>query len=194
MRRSRVVVIAILALVLVAVALTVFVGQPRLSSSRSDVDSSWKAVHKALDDRYEKLAAFNAAVAGARGSSKGVVVDLEDELGQWGQLNGATEAQVEAANQVEGLAARLVAAVAASQKLGGNPDVIAARDAFGAAVVPSGTVHLYNSAVDTYEAQRTSAWGEPVAVVFGFHPRTAFEPAESPQPATSASPGTTVAP
>jgi len=194
MRRLRVVLVIVLALVVLAAALALLVGRPRLSSAQDDVNANWKPVRAALGDRYEKLATFNAAIAGAGASSREVVVDLEDELGQWAQLKGSTEDQVEAANEVEGLAGRLLATVAASPKLATNPDVIAARDAFAAAVVPSGTVNVYNSAVDTYESRRTSIWGEPVTLVFGFHPRTAFEPAESPPPTLSGPPSTTAVP
>ena len=88
--------------------------------------------------------------------------------------DGSAESQADAANRVEGQAARLRANIFGSPRLASVGELTGAITSFDGAAPPRALVRAYNRAVRTYEDDRTEIVRRPVSLVFGFGARPLF--------------------
>ena len=176
-RRLRWLALALVALVVVAVVVAVVSVQPALSDARDRVDQAWAPLRPALVARYQSLAAVELTLVAAGGQARTVTKDLSVALTQWQHDvrvdDPATQAPL--ANDLEGLALRVKANFVASDRLRGNPGLVAALGAFDQAVVSPPAVAVYNRAVRDFQQQRSGAVHHLVASLFGFDARPTLE-------------------
>lgn len=172
-RRLRWLVLALVALVVVGFVVAVVTVQPGLSDARDRVDQTWSPLRPALVARYRSLAGVELALVAAGGQARTVTKDLGAALTEWQRTarvdDPATQAPL--ANDLEALALRVKANVAASDRLRGNTGLRAALAAFDVAVVNPPAVATYNQAVREYQQQRSGAVHHLVASLFGFDAR-----------------------
>lgn len=161
---------------LVAGALAVLLlGRSRLDDSQAKVDKTWTPLRSPLAQRYLKLAAVDTALRDAGGGDRAVAGDLDGLLEQWAREQRAKEidpeAETDTANQLEGVARRVVAAYFASPRLQEKEALGAAITEFGAAAVPTRAIDRYNDAVGDYQGTRDSALWSPAAKLLGYDAR-----------------------
>jgi hypothetical protein len=175
-RRLAVVVLVLLVIGAVALVLTT---RPKLEDSRKAVDRAWTPVRGPLAERYSRLGEVNAQLAAAGGGERDVARALGLRLARWGELQraraGDTDAAAEAAtaDQLEGLATRLQAVVASSDRLRGADSLNQAIAAFQGTSNPQlqSVVKTYNDSVRHYEDERNGLVRSPVASLFGYDSR-----------------------
>ncbi len=161
-----------------AVALVV-TGQPALSDARESVDARWAELRGPLRERYLKLDAARQAFAASGGADRDVVRDLDSTLRRWNELVAASPhdadeaAEAELANRLEAAGARLVANVNVD-RFRGNAAVTTPLAAFQSAGPTPELRQAYNRAVRRYEDDRNQLLRRPVALAFGFDPRSLF--------------------
>jgi hypothetical protein len=172
-RRLRWLVLALVLLVVAGIVVAVVTVQPKLSDARDRVDGAWTPLRPALVTRYQALGGVEAALDAGGAQTRAVTVDLHSTLAAWQRLAGVNDAgdQAPLADDLEGLALRVKANVAASARLSSDPAVLMALAAFDRAVVSPPAVAAYNQAVRAYQQERTGAVHHLVAGVFGFSAR-----------------------
>ena len=172
-RRLRWLVLALVLLVVAGIVVAVVTVQPKLSAARDRVDGAWTPLRPALVTRYQALGGVEAALDAGGAQTRAVTVDLHSTLAAWQRLAGVNDAgdQAPLADDLEGLALRVKANVAASARLSSDPAVLMALAAFDRAVVSPPAVAAYNQAVRAYQQERTGAVHHLVAGVFGFSAR-----------------------
>ncbi len=177
-RRVRWVVIVVAALVIAGAVAAFVVVKPDLEAARDRVDLRWTPLREPLDVRYQALAAVAAALDAAGAADRAVTLALDDALARWAKLalrgpkhtNPTVEATT--ANELEAIARRLRANIAASTRLATNPAVTSALLTFDQSVVPVPTITAYNRVVRRYEDERSSTLHRIVADAFGYEPRS----------------------
>lgn len=178
--KRRVLLLVVVALVVSALAASATAvalsSRSDLSSTRRRVDGAWVKLRPALDIRYSHLKEA-AAVARARlGATRAVFDDIDRAVTTtWpGTARQATEDQVAAAADLEGLAARLAATVASTPRLSGAPDVEAAMQRVHGTDTTSARA-AYNAAVGAYEQARGGFPRRLVAGALGYEERRMLE-------------------
>lgn len=175
-RASRIVVIVVAAIVALTIA-GALASRPGLERARRDTDQAWQVVRIRLDARYQALQAAGDATNASLGAARDPLPALSNALAAWERVRrGAAsriDAQVLAANRVEGVAARLRTVVTATPKLRGNADIAHALEAFDRAD-PGRERRVYNDAVSHYEHDRGGTFIRVFAGVLGFDARPAF--------------------
>ena len=151
---------------------------PRLSDASDVVDRRWRGVQPRLDSRYDALAALSRAVR-AEKAELGLLDDVDDALSAWKVETSKRptpdlEGEPEAANVVEGTAARLTRYVAASPRLSTNQAVTSAVEAFRSSL-PEEAVKAYNRAVRSNDRERDRFPGRFIAGLLGFEARPTLE-------------------
>jgi hypothetical protein len=173
-RRLAVVVIVLFVIGAIAVVLTT---RPKLEDRRGDVDRAWTPLRGPLGERYARLGEANAQLAAAGGGERDVARALSLRLGRWGDLRRAgdgdadADAEAQTADQLEGLATRLQAVVASSDRLRASDPLNQAIAAYQGTVPPPPAVKAYNRAVRDYEDERNGLLHSPVASLFGYDSR-----------------------
>ena len=156
------------------VAAVVFAGssvlsaRPDLQKAKRNVDTSWAALSGPLSVRYNLLADANQKLQPIPGPIRGLVGDVGAALTNWrdAREHGAVAAQVKAANNVEGLARRLVATAAVSPRVKNDPDAQKALITFIGNGSRAGAVD-FNESVKSYEHERRGPVRAVVATVLG---------------------------
>jgi len=177
--KRRVLLLVVVALVVSAVAASataVALGsRAELSSSRHRVDREWAELRPALTARYENLGQA-AAVARARlNADRAVFDDIARAVADWRSTEQwPADRQVGAAANLEGLAARLVAAVATTPRLRGAADVTAAMRSLEKTDTARAGVP-YNDAVLAYQRARGGFPRRLVAGALGYEDRRTLE-------------------
>jgi hypothetical protein len=175
-RVRRLAVVVVILLVIGAIAL-VLTTRPKLEDRRGDVDRAWTPLRGPLGERYARLGEANAQLAAAGGGERDVARALGLRLGRWGDLRRAgdgdadADAEAQTADQLEGLATRLQAVVASSDRLRASDPLNQAIAAYQGTVPPSAVVTTYNRAVRSYEDERNGLLRSPVASLFGYDSR-----------------------
>lgn len=173
-RRVRLLALLLVALVVVAAVALVLTSRPQLDDDRDRVDDVWtEALRTPLADRYLLLSEVVAQLRDAGAGDRDVTRALARELDRWDELRRAdpdVAAEVEAANRLEGLAARAGASIAASPRLSAAPPLTDALAAFGKAAPPAPQVQAYNDAAEAYQQRREELRYRLVARVFGYDP------------------------
>src|SRR5436309_2765492 len=92
------------------------------AASRSSTVTSWSSLSGRLDHRYDLLSVIDAKLRPIPGPIRTLAGDVDGTLARWHDVraHSALATQVAAANDVEGLARRLVATAAASPRLRNN--------------------------------------------------------------------------
>lgn len=177
MRRVRWLVIGAVALAFAGAVAAVVTIEPKLSDARDRVDLRWSPLRDPLKLRYEALSVMATALHDAGAGDRAVTTALDDALARWSKLalRGAnhTDVTLEAktANELEALARRVNANIDASDRLGLNEAIKAARSAFAQAVVPVPTISAYNRAARAYEDERSGTINRLVAGALGYKAR-----------------------
>ena len=174
-RRVRRLAVVVLVLLVVGVIALVLTTRPKLEDRRDDVDRAWTPLRGPLGERYARLGEVNAQLAAAGGGERDVARTLGLRLGRWGELrrarDGDADAEVQTADQLEGLATRLQAVVSSSDRLRASDPLNQAIAAFQGTVPPPPAVTAYNRAVRDYEDERDGLLRSPVANLFGYDSR-----------------------
>lgn len=170
-------VIGAVALALAGAVAAVVTIQPKLSDARDRVDLRWTPLREPLDARFDALSVMATALHDAGAGDRAVTAALDDALARWSKLalrgpeHTDVTLEVKTANELEALARRVNANIAASDRLSLNEGIKAARSAFDLAVVPVPTIAAYNRAVRAYEDQRSGTINRLVAGAMGFEAR-----------------------
>ena len=178
-RRVRRLAVVVLVLLVVGVVALVLTTRPKLEDSRNAVDHAWTPVRGPLAERYNRLGEVNAQLAAAGGGERDVARALGLRLARWGELQRArpgdadAASEAETADQLEGLATRLQAVVASSDRLRAADSLNQAIAAFQGTGTPQlqATVKTYNNSVRDYEDDRNGLLRSPVASLFGYESR-----------------------
>jgi hypothetical protein len=178
-RRVRRLAVVVLVLLVVGAVALVLTARPKLDDGRKAVDRAWTPVRGPLGERYAHLGEVNAQLAAAGGGERDVARALGLRLARWEELQRAKGGDVDAAaeaqtaDQLEGLATRLQAVVASSDRLRGADGLnqaIAAFQGTGNQQLQA-TVKRYNDSVRDYEDERNGLLRSPVASLFGYDSR-----------------------
>jgi hypothetical protein len=170
LRTLRVLIRLLIATVLVAAVVIVLTTQPDLRRDKRAVDRKWDALRPQLVERYTVLKSTSAELAKVTGPvSQLVSSDVEPALARWQAVvgNASTATQVQAANDVESAAARLVAAAKDSPRVKGDRDAQAAVDAFAENTSYQGGLEFV-AAVTKYEQTRRGPLRSVVAGILGY--------------------------
>lgn len=178
-------------LVLVVVVVTgtlilVITVRPGLQDDAQEVRRTWKPLLQPLATRYAALEGVAGALDTAGNADRDLTRQLKRALSDWKLLqatnDGATQA--ETADELEGIASRIRATVAASTRLRANDGLTKSITAFDDAVVPAALVERYNDTVLRYERNRDGLLRSIVASLDGYesHPTLQLTPAPPPPP------------
>jgi len=177
MRRLRWILLLVVALVIAVVAAAAFLVRPGLDDDRDVVDARWTPLRPSLIVRYEALDGVATALAASSAADRAVTKDLQAELDRWkkfalrGPRHTDPGAEAMTANELEALARRVKANVAASAKLSQDEALKNATAAFDQAVVTPAAVAAYNRAVRAYEDERSGFFEKLVAGALGYDSR-----------------------
>ena len=177
MRRLRWILLVLVLLIVGAVAAGALLVRPDLVDTRDHADATWAPLRAPLAARYEALGGVATALTAAGAGDRAATVDLSAELERWkafalrGPKHTNPGAEAATAGELEALARRARANVAASARLAGVPGIAAAFATFDQAVVAPAAVKAYNQAVRTYQQAREGAIKELVAQSLGFDAR-----------------------
>jgi hypothetical protein len=178
LRRARRLLVLLAVLVVIVAAVAVVLGsRPALDHARTRIDDRWTALRAPLDARYRALAPVAVALGAELGADHGLPHDLSTALARWNTLGRGKDAgaQVDTANELEGLASRATATAQSSDKLRGDAGLQRAVQAFAATSLPRTDVDAYDSAVRTYQHLRTSGVRRLTASLFAYGPRRTLE-------------------
>jgi hypothetical protein len=177
MRRLRWIILLLVLLLVGGVVAAALLVRPDLVDGRDRVDATWAPLRSPLATRYEALGGVATALAAAGAGDRAATLDLGAELERWqafalrGPKHTDPGAEAATADELEALARRARANVAASARLAVDPGIAAAFAAFDQAVVAPEAVKTYNRAVRTYEHAREGTIEELVAQVLGYDAR-----------------------
>jgi hypothetical protein len=169
----------VLVLAVVAVGVAVFTARPDQQGAKRNVDRTWTPLANDLKNRYYLLTAADDKVRALSGPVHEIAENVHDALTRWQTVatGRAVESQVFAANTLEALGGRLVAAARDSDRVKANHDATAAVEAFAGDHPSAARVETFNDAVQKYARERRGPVRGLVAGVFGGHDISAFEPA-----------------
>ena len=168
LRFVRVLVPVLIVAAVVAAGSSVLSARPDLQKARRNVDASWSSLSGRLDQRYVLLAAVDEKFRPIPGPIHSLVSDVDGALGRWrdARAHSSVASQVHAANDVEGLARRLVATASVSPRVRSNAAALTALGRF--LRDPSrGPAGAFNDVVAKYEHERHGPVREVVASVLG---------------------------
>ena len=179
-RRARGILVIVVVLLVAAAAALVLTARPRLEADRDRVDDRWAKLRQPLATRYEALVPVLDALRDAGDADRDVARDLSTALDRWqglakdpdAEADAATE--VEVANRLEGIAARVRATVAASARLQAVAPLVAALDAFSEAALDPTLVRRYNDAAARYQRSRQGFTRSLVADLLGYDARASL--------------------
>jgi hypothetical protein len=183
-RGVRRLIVAVVLLLLVGTIVLAIAMRPALEDDENAVDDAWVPLRAPLVERYDALANVDEELRAAGGADRDVTVELTEELDAWSNAIAApddaadAEAEVQIANTLEGLSARVVATVNASERLRSSQALTAALATFANAVPDRTLVKQYNAAVADYDDARTSLPRRLSAAVFDYDARTSLVLAE----------------
>jgi hypothetical protein len=168
LRVVRVLLVVLVVAAVVGAGSSVLSARPDLETAKHKVDGSWATLAPLLDQRYLRLAAVNDQLRTVPGPVHTLVGDTDTALAHWRDVrrNAGVATQVEAANQVEGVARRLLATQAASPRVRGNAEVLTSVGKFLGDNTHNAAAE-FNDAVAKYEHERRGPVRAVVATVLG---------------------------
>jgi len=170
LRLLRIFVPLLVVAALVAGAIVVLTSRNDLRDSRTHVDTAWSRLRTDLDARYVTLAAANGAVSATPGPLREITGALGRELSDWAGLerqHASVTAEVNAANALESLGRRLIAASGQAPRLVGNTAAFTKLHAYAASKVPA-SASAFDAAVDSYERERNRPARSVAAHLLGY--------------------------
>jgi len=182
MRKAGLILLIVFGVIAVAFAVIVFMGRSSLSEEQAKVEDRWATLRAPLTTRYLAVGEVNA-LAKEVGGDREVVRELDGALIQWretgarGRTARDPQAEVRLANRIEGLTGRLSASIKSVPKLSANADLVKAAEALPPTVPSTRLIDPYNRAVRSYKNTLDTLRNRPAAVLFGFRPQDAYEPA-----------------
>ena len=158
---------------IVATTAVALLSRGDLDSARDRVDVAWARLHPRLAVRYDALSAASD-LAGERLGRRSELLDLLDQAVDGWRRAETARGQLEAANRLEGLAARLVATTEATPRLRSSSQM---RDSLKAleASAPDDARAAYNRSVADYEDTRGGWIRRLLAGALGFDPSRSLE-------------------
>ncbi len=168
LRVVRVLLPVLIVAAVVGAASSVLSARPDLQKAKRDVDSSWSTLSTQLNQRYLLLAAVDDSLRPIAGPVHSLVGDVDTALTRWRDVQGhaGVATQVGAANDIEGLARRLLATAAASPRVHDNAAALEALAKFIKDTSRAGAPG-FNRVVDSYERARRGPVRAVVASVLG---------------------------
>jgi hypothetical protein len=168
LRVVRVLLVVLVVAAVVGAGSSVLSARPDLDNAKRDVDGAWTTLAPALDRRYLQLAAVNDALRSVPGPVHGLVGDTDAALAHWRDVRrgGSVATQVEAANNVEAMARRLVATQSVSPRVRGNATLLRAVGKYVDMSTHDAAVD-FNRTVESYEHERRGPVRAVVASVLG---------------------------
>jgi hypothetical protein len=165
--------LAVVAVVVVLAVIAVVTTQPDLSDHRDQVDRAWTPLRPPLVARYQALGSVLQALDSAGAQGRTVTKDLAATLARWQRVARVDDpaSQAPLANDLEALATRVQANVAASDRLNASTSIKPALQTFHNALVSPPAVAAYNRAVRAYQHARTGTIRGLVADVLSFDAR-----------------------
>jgi len=126
LRVVRVLLPLLIVAALVGAASSVLSARPDLQKAKRNVDASWTSVSGQLDNRYVLLAKVDDNLRPVPGPMHAIVTDLDTALAHWRavHLHSSVATQVNAANDVEALARRLLLTEKTSPRVQGNATIL----------------------------------------------------------------------
>lgn len=157
----------------VAGAVVAFTSRGDLDAARDRVDAAWARLHPQLLVRYDVLADAGELAAERLGRPNDLFDVLDETVVSWrGAHTAAT--QLDAANRLEGLAARLVATAQATPRLRSAPEIQDSLDELTASA-PDDAHAAYNRSVAEYEDTRGGWIRRLLAGALGFDASRSLE-------------------
>lgn len=174
-------------LVLVVVLVTgtlilVITVRPGLQDDAQEVRRTWKPLLQPLATRYGALDGVANALTAVGNGDRALTRQLERALSDWVLLKSTSDdaTQAETADELEGLAARIRATVAGSDRLRANTALAQSITAFDQARVSPALVKRYNDTVLRYERNRDGMLRGIVASIDGYDPQPTLQLAPAP--------------
>jgi hypothetical protein len=169
----------VIVLVVVAGVVAVLSARPDQQNAKRSVDRTWSPLSNDLNQRYLLLSAADDKVLALSGPVRDIADSVHSALDGWqaATTRKSVEPQVRAANTLEALGRRLVAAARASDRVTGDQATLKAVEAFAGDAMSADRVRAYNDAVRKYAQERRGPVRSLVASVLGNSDVPAFEPA-----------------
>jgi hypothetical protein len=186
LRVVRVLVVVLIGLVLVAGLTSVFTARPDLQTAKRNVDKTWTTLQADVAAHDRLLGQANDQLRKEQGPIRDLVTDVDAALGRWNSAThgGSVATQVRAANDLEELGRRLVAAARHSPRVAADVAAKQAVDQYAAdpdfAKATLTTSVAYNKAVAAYEHERRGPVRSLVAKLLRDDEIPAFAPAPAP--------------
>jgi hypothetical protein len=188
LRVVRVLLPLLIVAALVGAGSSVLSARPDLQKAERNVKASWTSVSGQLDNRYVLLAKVDDNLRAVPGPIHAVVTDLDGALSRWRAVHAhsGVATQVNAANDVEALARRLIATETASPRVKDNvPILTAVGNYLGVSSTTAATA--FNQRVVSYERERRGPVRAVVARLLGDGEIPVLDTTSPPVKATGAS-------
>ncbi len=168
LRVVRVLLPVLIVAAVVGAGVSVLSARPDIQKSKHNVDASWTSVSGQLDHRYDLLATVDDTLRPIPGPVHTLVGNVDTALAHWHSVrnHSSIATQVVAANDIEGLARRLVVTQAASPRVTGNTTVLNALAAFLGDPWQN-SANAFNLRVSAYEKERHGPVRAIVASMLG---------------------------
>ncbi len=178
-RVVRVLLPLVIVLVVVAGLVAVLTARPDQQDAKRNVEHAWTPLSNDLTHRYLLLTAADQKVLDLSGPVRELADDVRTALDRWQAAASRknVEAQVRAANTLEAVGRRLVAAASVSNRVKADADTKKAVDRFASDSMSGDRVKAFNDAVRKYARERRGPVRSVVASFLGNYDIPAFEPA-----------------
>lgn len=170
-------VLALVVVVVTGTVILVITVRPGLQDDAQEVRRTWKPLLQPLATRYLALKGVEGALTAAGNGDRELTRQLRRNLSDWDLLQSTSDdaTQSRTADELESLASRVRATVAASPRLKPNETLNKAITTFDSANVPAVLVERYNDAVLRYERNRDGMLRGIVANLDGYEPRPTLQ-------------------
>jgi hypothetical protein len=168
LRVVRVLLPLLIVAALVGAGSSVLSARPDLQKAKRNVDASWTSVSGQLDNRYVLLAKVDDNLRPVPGPMHAIVTDLDTALAHWRAVHNhsGVATQVNAANDVEALARRLVLTATTSPRVKNNVTIVnVIADYLRVSSTTAATA--FNQRVNSYERRRRGPVRAVVARLVG---------------------------
>jgi len=185
LRGLRILIPVLLLLAAVAAVAVVLSARPVIDDARSRAEEAWSAVDGRLGPHYRLLGTAATRVSTVIGPERTLAREVSAGIAAWQDARGGPlRDEVAAANRVEALGRRLVAAAGTSPRVKADRSAASAVAAFATdpaftAAAIAAPVTAFDRAVDTYERERTGTVRSLAATVIGAEAIPAFTPVPS---------------
>jgi hypothetical protein len=169
LRVVRVLLAVLIVAAVVGAGSSVLSARPDLQKAKRNVDTSWSALAPGLEGRYNLLQNLDEGLRPISGPVHVLVADTDSALTHWHdtRAHSGVAAQVDAANNVEAIARRLVATASVSPRVQKNAAALTALRAFLDDKTRAAGGAGFNQNVTSYEKERRGPVRTLIASVLG---------------------------